>query len=316
MNSDTVDVNIYPFDFNSVPSHPIIVFIAKRRGGKSTWMSEVGKQLPCMRKGIVMAMAGSEETKDDWKKAGVHPLFIHDPSIQTLEKLRDTQNRRYLEAKAQGKEEMDEKYHVKLFIDDVGCFKKIMQSLVMDYIASNGRHLCLTLLVSLQYFNQLSSAFRAQVDLLVALGSSHRRNITKLYDEFASFAELRLFKSVLAGVTESYGALIIDNTKTGCTVLSDNCFFSKIEHYPIPPQVYGSAALNKYAKKHYIDRQRASLLKNKILANDIEDDQEDDDDSVFDDTDLAVLDNKRIFTDRRGRIVIRKCLGKPKQKTE
>lgn len=315
--STTIDIK--SFDFNTIGEHPLIAFVAKRRAGKSSWMANFCKHMPSSRDGIVIAMCGSESTNIFWTKQGVQPLYVVEPSIEYLEKLKKTQNKKVIQLRAQGINTMPKKYHIYLILDDCSCITKLMKSAIFSYLASNGRHLSVTILISAQYLTHLPPDIRTNIDILVALATSHRRNIQKIHDEYASTSEPRVFRSVLSATTESWGALIINNTVPAVASITDNCYYSKIDKYPIPNQRFGSKSLNDYAKRHYINRERVLSMRERhsdITSDDDEGDHDDGD--MFHTETMAMLDNRRIFTDSRGQIVIRKCAipVQKKEKTE
>lgn len=311
----TKTVSINAFDYSTVGYAPFIALTAKRNRGKSTWKAHFATRLPQFKQGTVAAMCGSESTKEFWEKQGVHPLYIVDPSIDYLQNVCDRQNKRKLQLQASGHDgSIPAKYCITILIDDCSCLSKLMKSAPLSYIASNGRHLGITIVISAQYITHIPADVRTNIDILVVLATSHKRNITKIYDEFASAsADMRVFKSVLAAVTDDYGALIIDNTVKNVSSIENNCFYGKIEIYPVPrPRLktgekwyYGGKESIEFARKHYVDR-------NKILQKLSRDDNENEDEEKSDVFMLQTLNNRRVFTDGRGRIVVKTCAAKQK----
>jgi hypothetical protein len=304
----TSHVDIFPFDYATIPAYALILAIAKRRAGKTTWLKNVCNHIENARKGTVMVIAGTQATADDWATV-VHPLYIYsaEDGIGALEKIKAVQNTKVREYKQAGKPFDDSKHHVTVIIDDCASNDKLMKSSILNYVASNGRHLHITTTLTAQYHTQVQANIRSQVDICIALSTSHQRNMLKIFDEFVSVGDIRIFKSVLKTCTDNYGALIINNT-VNALKLSDNCFFAKIDPYPVICQALGSDASRKFGEDHYLDKLH--------LAQRLTVGEDDDDDSgeklVFIKGDLPILDNRRVFSDSKGTIVIRKMLEKLK----
>jgi hypothetical protein len=311
-------IDIKPFDFGSIKPYSFLAFVAKRRSGKSTWATEFNRRMASSQWGTVVVLAGSENTKEYWKSesgGNVHPLYVHDPCTEILEKVRDQQNRRITRAKVEKKPLDDRLHHVTIIMDDVGCNTHIMKSKILSYLASNGRQLHVTLMLMLQYFNQMPAELRVQLDYVVVLATSHRRNINKLYDEFASSVEPRVFRSVLNAVTGDYGAMVIDNTKTDVHTISDNCFYSKVLKFPVDCPPLGCRAVRDYAKEHYMDREKiVGALKQHARGGgggggEVEEEEglsDVDSRLVMSEEELRLLDNKRVYSDSKGCIIVRR----------
>jgi hypothetical protein len=185
-------------------------------------------------------------------------------------------------------------------------------------LSSNGRHLRVTLIILAQYPIQLPSELRSQVDIVFLLMSSNARTLGLIHTEFASCTPLRVFKSVVTSITKNHGVLVINNRRSSADI-SEVCSHTRV---PWPPTIVkmGSEALWRWAREHYFDLGTAQKLAAVARNNSIDDvtgdtDNEDDDDNTTSHMDmltpeaLSILDNRSLFTDRSGTILIRTSLS-------
>ena len=180
-----MQVDIAEFRYANVPAASFTLVIAKRKSGKTTWTKFIAGQMPSSQQGITCVMAGSIETKRQWCSV-VHPLFVHDASIDKLEQIIKTQNDRVEYCRRKRVPFDEDNSHVTLIMDDCCAFSKLMKSDAFIYIASNGRHLHLTVFVLCQYLNQIPAQVRVQFDYVIVLATGNRKNITKIQEEYSS----------------------------------------------------------------------------------------------------------------------------------
>ena len=93
MSGDVFNLSIKKFDIRTVPEHPVVVCIAKRRSGKSflirDWLYQLRKRYSA---GIVMS--ATEDGNSFYSKMGIPKAFIFtDFNEDALEKLVDRQRR-------------------------------------------------------------------------------------------------------------------------------------------------------------------------------------------------------------------------------
>ena len=106
-----------------------------------------------------------------------------------------------------------------LILDDCMYNKKIMTSDVQREMYMNGRNFFLTTFNTTQYLVDIPPAIRTNVDFVICMKEPIRENRLKLYKYFFGiFPSFDSFEKTFNIVTENYGALVLDNTKTTCTV--------------------------------------------------------------------------------------------------
>ena len=304
MSACVVDVS--PFVASNIPESGFILILGKRGRGKTNLAKYLSSLWKYRDIGMPMVIAGSEAVKTDWETI-VPRLFINDISIQYLQKIIDDQNSLVKKYKLSRQE--FPKYHEKfLFIDDGASCKTFIKSPAFLYLASNSRHLHITTIVLAQYMYQLTSEVRYQFDLIMALATSNKRNIQTLHNEFCNSVDVRVFRSVLTATTESFGACVIDNRADGNDI-------SRVISYvrapfPLPVIKVGSEEMWNFSKIHYLDldklRDQKNILREKLRVQEtfVDSEDEHDNNELFETT-YKLIDNKRMFHDRYGSILIR-----------
>jgi hypothetical protein len=285
MLTELVDVKAY--DWETLPDCGFFEVLGKRGTGKTTWTQYILQSSPTRETGNFIVMAGSETAKSTWSKI-VHPIFVVDPDINYLENLRDTQNdlvRKY--TKSGGPFPSERK--ITLILDDVSSNKKLMRSQIMSYLASNSRHLQMSIFVLAQYHCQIVTEVRNQFDQVFMLSTSDTKSIVRLHAEYCSGVDFRIFKHVLSHVTQDHGMLVIDNQATSAQIDSI-CFYANMDTYPPLLEKLGASAVWEFGEDYYCDEH--ATRPDTALADEWQQNQED----------------HLVITDRKGKLIIRKRL--------
>ena len=315
-------IDVQPFRTHRLPESGFILFLGKRGTGKSTLAMYMSRFWKHKTAGMAVCMCGSESVKNDWAPV-VPKLFTVDCSTEYIDNLLRNQND--LVRKYEQRKEPFPAHHEKLIIlDDVASSKAFMRSKAFLYLSSNSRHLHLTTFVLAQYLFQVPAECRNQFDLVFAMSTNNKKNITTLHSEYANSVPIRIFRSVLTTVTENYGVLCIDNRKN-VSAITEVCSYTRTPH-PLAPERIGSPALWEYSEKHYLDldrlREHREYRETRRRAGGADDFFVDDDDAEEDkdngteedlfNTTYDILDNRRSFFDRDGSILVRKVPLMPK----
>lgn len=285
MLTQMVDVRSY--DWSILPDCGFFEILGKRGTGKTSWTQYILQYSPNRVSGVFVIMAGSETAKQSWSKL-VHPIFVVDPSLEYLEVLKDTQNnlvRHYQKNDARFPDENK----ITLVLDDVSSNKKLMRSQILSYLASNSRHLQMSIFILAQYHCQIVAEVRNQFDQVFMLSTSDKKSIERLHAEYCSSIELRVFKHVLGHVTQNFGLMVIDNQSTSVHI-NDICFHAKMKTYPPELQSLGAEGTRDYGADYYCDEDQSRP-------------NEDDADAWKKDQDDQ--QKNHVVTDRRGKLVIR-----------
>lgn len=248
MFTELVDVNAY--NWATLPDCGFFEVLGKRGTGKTTWTQFILQSSPTQATGNFIVMAGSETAKKTWSNI-VHPIFVVDPDLKYLESLRDTQNE-VVRKHQKNDTPFPDNRKITLVLDDVSSNKKLMRSQILSYLASNSRHLQMSIFVLAQYHCQIVAEVRNQFDQVFALSTSDAKSIVRLHAEYCSGVDFRIFKHVLTHVTQDRGMLVIDNQATSAQIDSI-CFYAKMSIYPPILEKLGSSAMWAYGEEYYCD---------------------------------------------------------------
>lgn len=274
-------IDISTFDWRTLPACGFFEVLGKRGTGKTTWTQYVLQHSKYRDTGIFIVVAGSETAKHSWSGL-VHPIFVVDPNTTYLEQLRDTQNEKVRHYQSLD-EPFPDDYHVTLILDDVASNKKLMRSQIISYLASNSRHLQMSVFILAQYHCQIVAEVRTQFDYVITLSTSDLKSINRLHAEYCSCVDIRTFRYILSHVTQNYGALIVNNQCMSST-LTDICTYGRIEPYPPILDRLGSETSWAYANDHYINQY--DERPNETVAE-------------------KWADDNKVITDNRGKLIIR-----------
>ena len=292
-------VDIRPLDFGTIAKDAFVLFIGKRGSGKTNWSRAFLDRMSDRNDGIFIVMGGSARVRMEWSRY-VHRLYVVEPSVQYLEKLVAHQNT-LIEKYAKSGITFPTELHI-------GPVSEIMKSKIIAWLAANGRHIELRMLMLLQHLTkQCPNEVRTQAELIFVHATGNRKLIATLHEEYAGCCEIRIFRSILGAVTENYGVLAIDNRKNTLQV-EDCCFFAKYD-IKIPIAPFGSDMMRQYADTHYLDLDASGNLTvtNQNVRALLAEDEESVHDGLCEQI-KDVLDTRRIYTDRLGQVVIRRMI--------
>lgn len=285
MFTELVDVNTY--DWSKLPACGFFEVLGKRGTGKTSWTQYILQFSPIRNSGNFIVMGGSETAKSSWSKV-VHPIFVIDPDLKYLENLRDTQNEIVRKYQKSG-EPFPTANQVTLVLDDVSSNKKLMRSQILSYLASNSRHLQMSIYILAQYHCQIVTEVRNQFDLVFMLSTSDTKSIVRLHSEFCSGVDFRIFKHILGHVTQDFGMMVINNQATSIQIDSI-CFHAKMETYPPMLERLGPDAVWEFGNDYYCDENESRP--DQEMADEWQKSQDD-------------QQTHHVVTDRKGKLIIR-----------
>lgn len=308
MSTTTIDIKQY--DFSTLPQTGFIEILGKRGTGKTTWTQYILTKSPSRDHGMFIVIGGSETVKESWSQF-IHPLYVHDASVEYLERLRNQRNARIRHFQRLHRE-FPVTEHVTLVFDDIASNKKIMRSPIMGYLASNSRHLHMNIVILAQYHCQIPPEIRNQFDYAIILATSDAKTIARVHSEFCSIIDLRSFRSVLSFATQKHGACVINNQSASMDI-ADVLSYGVMDTYPLVVQELGSAQLWAFARERYIDVDMVVPSKHdaeqwvRKRSQDEDSEQHDDtNDTYSKSVHVAEHVSRFIHTDRHGKIVVRK----------
>ena len=309
-NTNVIDISSY--DFKKMKVNGFFLVLGKRGTGKSTYTSYALQFSRYRKTGVFTVMCGNVSVKQNWAKS-IPKLFCVDANVEYFTTLRQEQEK---QIDKYGEENLPDKHRVTLILDDVASSKHIMRSKELISLASDSRHLGITIFLLAQYIFQAPSEIRSQFDTIFVLSTSNRRNITTIHNEFVGSVPIRVFRRVLEAVTDNYGLLVIDNNKNGS--IEKVCSYARIANYPPELEKLGSPALWEYSRTHYlnIEKLRNAQLSLRESETDREIEDDDDDDFEKDGVFMQVVSANKVFHDRYGKIIVRQSIPTQKNKMD
>jgi hypothetical protein len=226
---NALNVGIRKFDMRMIPQDAVVVFIGRRRTGKSTLVRDLLFHHQDMPMGTVIS--GTEESNDFYKKL-IPPLFIHgeySPVIianfckhQRLCGLRAKE-----ELEKSGRSHSDPRSF--LIMDDCLYDNSWLGDKNIRYLFLNGRHLKVFFMITMQYPLGIPPVLRTNIDFCFILREPYISNRQRIYDNFGSaFPSFEFYCQVMDQCTTNYECLVMNNNSQS-NRLEDNVFWYKAE---------------------------------------------------------------------------------------
>lgn len=253
MAKSSVTVGLHGLQPARMEDHCTVLALAKRRSGKSMLLTDLMHYWHTVKRTPkIIVMSGSEETNSHYSSYVPKSFIYKGFSEQVISKLMDHQRK-----KIAGDPKGDNR--CLLILDDIGYDKKAMRSEGLKELMCNGRHLQITIFLTLQYVCDVTPDIRSQVDYVFTLKENIRANREKLYRYFYGiFPTFDMFNQVMSACTQNYECLVLDNT--GCsTDVKDNVFYFKAKQRD--PFKFGSASIWQYHAQHTQQQQNKTYSK-------------------------------------------------------
>ena len=219
-----VNFNIKRFDMKRIPQDAVVIFIGRRRTGKSTLVKDLLYHHQDMPLGTVIS--GTEESNSFYGKI-IPPLFIHgefNPVIlANFVKRQQFITKRMAQDRERGiRSKLDPRSF--LILDDCMYDDSWTHDKNIRYIFMNGRHQKVFFLITMQYPLGIQPALRTNVDFVFILKEPYLNNRKRIYDNYASaFPSFEFFCQIMDQCTQNYECLVIDNTSLSSKL--DECVF-------------------------------------------------------------------------------------------
>jgi hypothetical protein len=213
----------------AIPQDAVVIFIGRRRTGKSTLVKDLLFHHQDIPMGCVIS--GTEESNGFFKKI-VPPMFIHgeyNPIIlanfvkrqklvaSRLEQEREKGIRSNIDARAF------------MILDDCMYDDSWTHDKNIRYLFMNGRHLKVFFIITMQFPLGIQPALRTNVDYTFILREPYLTNRRRLFDNYgAAFPSFEFFCQMMDQCTQNYECLVINNA-TQSNKLEEMIFWYKAE---------------------------------------------------------------------------------------
>ena len=244
-----------------MPDNCVVVFIGKRRTGKTVCVTDILYHKRHIPAGVVMS--GTEDGNGYYKKY-VPDLFVYgDYFPEVTQKLIDRQ-RKLAKGNKPGNKD------VFMLLDDCMYDKKMIREKNIRQIFMNGRHWNIMFMLTMQYCMDLSPDLRANIDYVFVLRENILANREKIYKNFFGiFPTFDMFNQVMNSCTENFECLVLDNTSRS-NKIEDVVFWYKAKVHPegsfrIGSPQFWNCHKAKYNPKHDNDepKENANKVKKK-----------------------------------------------------
>ena len=237
---DAQSVKLRKFTMKDVQQDSVVVFIGKRRTGKSTLVRDLLWHHRDLPMGTVIS--GTEESNSFYGSI-IPPMFIHSeysPAVianfvkrQQLitKKIRDTTGKGVTEVGAViPRGGLDPRSF--LIMDDCLYDNSWIQDKFIRYLFLNGRHQKVFFIITMQYPLGIPPVLRTNVDYVFILRENFISNRKRIYENFgAAFPSFDFFCQIMNQCTENYECLVINNTSRS-NKLEDMIFWYKADMHP------------------------------------------------------------------------------------
>jgi hypothetical protein len=237
---DAQSIKLRKFNMKDVQQDSVVVFIGKRRTGKSTLVRDLLWHHRDLPMGTVIS--GTEESNSFYGTI-IPPMFIHgeySPAVianfvkrQQLitKKIRETTGKGVTEAGAVTQRgALDPRSF--LIMDDCLYDNSWINDKFIRYIFLNGRHQKIFFIITMQYPLGIPPVLRTNVDFVFILRENFISNRKRIFDNFgAAFPNFDFFCQIMNQCTENYECLVINNT-TRSNKLEDMIFWYKADMHP------------------------------------------------------------------------------------
>lgn len=224
-----MQLNLKKFDISTISNDSVVVFIGKRRTGKSFLVKDLLYYHQDLPLGTIIS--GTESANRFYGNI-VPGMFIHDDyDPQIIENVfkRQKMIRRKLdkeeETKGKGNSNIDPRAF--LILDDLMFDDTWIRDKNVRRLFFNGRHYFLTFLITMQYPLGIPPNLRTNVDYAFILRENNIQNRKKIYDNYAGmFPSFDMFCTCMDQCTENYECLVI-KINASSNKLNDQVFWYK-----------------------------------------------------------------------------------------
>jgi hypothetical protein len=246
-------INLRKFDMKMIPQDAVVVFIGRRRTGKSTLLRDLLFHHKDMPLGTVIS--GTEESNSFFGKI-IPKLFIHgeyNPTILAnyVKRQKVIMARIMKEQQGGGTSRIDPRSF--LILDDCMYDDSWTHDKNIRYIFMNGRWIKVLFLITMQFPLGIPPALRTNVDYVFILREPYMSNRRRIYENYGSvFPNFEFFCQVMDQCTQNYECLVVNNN-TQSNKLEDAIFWYKATIHP--DFKIGADEFWKMSEQHFRDKE-------------------------------------------------------------
>ena len=254
------ELRLKKFDITSIRKDSTVVFVGKRRSGKSYTLRELLYNLRDLPAGVIIS--GTEEASPFFSDF-VPSSYIYNKFDEVIpEKILKTQKKKIKRARKRGKDPKKDKFF--FILDDCLYDNTWQKTEVIRELFMNGRHYNMFFVLTMQYPLGIPPTLRSNIDYSFIYQDYNTENREKLYKSFAgAFGDRHTFYTAMDSLGD-FECIVIDNTVRTRNI-TDRVFYYKA---PVRDGSF-KVGCEAYWKKH-------ELLYNRQKQNEEDSDSEDD----------------------------------------
>lgn len=222
-------LNIKKFDITTISSDSVVVFVGKRRTGKSFCVKDLlyyNRDIP-----IATVISGTESASPFYSEF-LPSLFIHDEySPELLKNVVDRQRiikNKITKATKKGLQQNIDPRAI-LILDDCLYDNSWTKDVNIRCMFMNGRHYNTMFIITMQYPLGIPPSSRTNIDFVFILRENNINNRRRIYENYASmFPTFEMFCTVMDQCTENYECLVVQ-ISANSNKLQDQVFWYKAE---------------------------------------------------------------------------------------
>jgi hypothetical protein len=228
-STGAMNVNLRKFSMKDIPQDAVVIFIGRRRTGKSTLVKDLLFHHQNMPLGTVIS--GTEESNGFFKKM-VPPIFIHgeyNPVILAnyVKRQKLIMQKIMAETDRGVTSRLDPRSF--LILDDCMYDDSWTHDKNIKYLFMNGRWLKVFFIITMQFPLGIQPALRTNVDYVFILREPYMSNRKRIYENYGSaFPTFEFFCQIMDQCTQNFECLVINNN-TQSNKLEDAIFWYKAE---------------------------------------------------------------------------------------
>lgn len=252
-----VNFNIKRFDMKRIPQDAVVIFIGRRRTGKSTLVRDLLFHHQDMPVGTVIS--GTEESNSFYGKM-IPPIFIYgefQPVIldNFVKRQKMITGKIQKDALANVRSKLDPRSF--MILDDCMYDDSWTHDKNIRYLFMNGRHQKVFFLITMQYPLGIQPALRTNVDFVFILREPYLNNRKRIFDNYAAaFPSFEFFCQIMDQCTQNFECIVIDNTSLSAK-LEDCVFWYKADTHP--DFRIGAAQFWQHSASYYRDKDEEDM---------------------------------------------------------
>ena len=207
--SGAVNVSLKKFDMRKIPQDAVVIFIGRRRTGKSTLVRDLlfhHQRIP-----VGTVISGTEESNSFYSSI-VPPLFIHgeyNPVIvdKYVKRQKLITSRIQQQNNAAGGNRVVSNIDPRSFLilDDCLYDDSWIHDKNIRYLFLNGRHQKVFFLITMQYPLGIPPILRTNVDYAFIMREPYMSNRKRIFENFGSaFPSFEFFCQIMDQCTQNY----------------------------------------------------------------------------------------------------------------